>query len=665
MLKNFVSKFLLFFVIFVSLTLNVYGQDCDSLVVDGAEVFKDGFNLVEDIAQKLVNSGVDVRIRTITTFGRAGNLDQYELQLERSCNSWQDGNGRRKNNLLVLIVSVRDRKTGLYYGEQWANALKDDWLRIQADHMNPQFKRGDFAGGFTAGINEINRLVNLHLHPAPVEPASPPLVIVQPPVQPSEPVDLSGLWRVMGWFFGLAVLSALGFLFWQLKLRSEKRRASQQKAVVRKQAAATRVNELNASITVLETEIEGLRKGISAADLESLHQSLNKTKELTDSGTLKYADADKSAGDPSRPKLSETEYKAIEQSYDEVIESLNVADKSLKNTQASLKNIERLIVEAPEKHAGISARVENVRQVVAGGKEVFDRLNENFVASSWKSVKGNGTAALSQIDQSVLALGEAAINIKNHEWEKTEVSFKIANDGLDKAESLIRSIIAIEKSLQATRDDAPNEIKAARADINNARDYIKKYDEDIRDSLETDLQTAEEVLADAVMEMKDSRPDYFEVSKHIKKAHESADKILVEARSEHETAERLRQKAASTLKTAKSRVSKAKEYIEDHSSDVDSDAENKLKEARRLLREAESASDLNMIIILAGQADDFGKSAYKLAEDDVSSAYVPPPVYNSPSTGGGSTDWGFSGSGGGGSSSFSSGGSGGGGSSSW
>lgn len=735
-----------------------YAQNCDSLVVDEAGVFKGGIGSVEEAAQKLVNSGADVRVRTVTTFGSAGNLDQYESRLEKSCSSWQDSNGVRKNNLIVLAISLRERKTGLYYGSQWNGALSGGWLRIQSDHMNPRFKSGDFVGGFVAGINEVNRMVDIYLHPEPVQQTSPPVVIIQPQSQPSEPVDLSGLWRVLGWLVSLGALAGLGFLLWQLKLRSEKRRAAQQKAVLRKQAASSRVNELSDSLSALEACITGLKGNVSDDDLNPVVSNLGKIKRLIDSAVLKYSDVDKSAGDPSRSRLSEAEYEATERSYDGVLKALDDANISLGVGEELVQNLKRMMAEIPsqiqearslldatsqeigladkkgfitghlldsvaksrefiaeaektlrEKNfseasrhvsdskksslsaleaardlpkrkealerelSGLNSRVDNIKRSIIEGKTVFDRISDEYAQSSWKSVKGNGTEAVKRVNQSVekIIAAEIKITMAHQEWDKAEVLFKEIATDLDQAESLMRSIVSLEQNLQTARKDSQKEVDTADEDIKKARDYIHKYDDDIKESLESDLKKAEKDLAVAVSELKNDKPDYFDVVKYARLANEEADKILAEARSEHETAERLRQKAAGALRDAKSRVSKAKEYIEDHSGDVDSDAKTKLKKAKKVLEEAESTNDLNMLIVLSGQANDFGKDAFKLAEDDVSSAHKSSSYdwgssssgssYSSPSSDG-SSDWG----GGGGSSSFSfGGGGGGGGSSSW
>jgi hypothetical protein len=132
---------------------------CDQIVIDEAGVFANGADSVQNAANQLIRSGADVRVRTIQTYGNAGNLDRYEAQLEQQCLSWTDTSRNRKNNLVVILVAIQERQTGIYYGSQWEKALENKWTQIQSEIMNPRFVQGDFAGGVIDGIQEINRLI--------------------------------------------------------------------------------------------------------------------------------------------------------------------------------------------------------------------------------------------------------------------------------------------------------------------------------------------------------------------------------------------------------------------------------------------------------------------------------------------------------------------------
>jgi uncharacterized membrane protein YgcG len=145
--------------------------NCDEILVDAAEVFSDAAPL-EAIADRLSLQGADAYIRTIKSSGTAGDLDAYAEQLIRECAAWRDENGDRKENLLLVMIAVDDRKTGIYYGKQWNNALDDQWLQIQQTEMNPRFREGDFTGGFVAGLEAIEQRIQPTALPTPIQEAA-------------------------------------------------------------------------------------------------------------------------------------------------------------------------------------------------------------------------------------------------------------------------------------------------------------------------------------------------------------------------------------------------------------------------------------------------------------------------------------------------------------
>jgi hypothetical protein len=75
-----------------------------------------------------------------------------------------------KNNLVVVMISVAEHKTGIYYGSQWGTALDSAYLTIQTDSMNPRFRDGDLTGGMTAGLDALRQVIKNQLHPQSIAP---------------------------------------------------------------------------------------------------------------------------------------------------------------------------------------------------------------------------------------------------------------------------------------------------------------------------------------------------------------------------------------------------------------------------------------------------------------------------------------------------------------
>lgn len=166
MRKNMPRLILIFVVgiLYMSPGSMAMAQSCDALVVDESNVLNGHTQEIEQAAQKLVNLGADVRVRTYQTMNGSGNLDTFIKQVEQQCPSWKTPQGR-KGNLLVFVHVRQERAAGIFSGLTFKEPIDANYARIIADHMRPHFKQNDFAGAFTAGMEETHRALDMHLHP--------------------------------------------------------------------------------------------------------------------------------------------------------------------------------------------------------------------------------------------------------------------------------------------------------------------------------------------------------------------------------------------------------------------------------------------------------------------------------------------------------------------
>jgi hypothetical protein len=189
----------------------------------------------------------------------------------------------------------------------------------------------------------------------------------------------------------------------------------------------------------------------------------------------------------------------------------------------------------------------------------------------------------------------------------------------DEAESLVAAISELDASLVTARRDAPAEITAARADIQKAWEYIARYDDDIRESLEEDLRTAEGLVAAAEEELKQAKPDYLRVFKLAREANDNADHILAQARDDREAAVRLRARAASAMRDAEAEVAMVERYIQVRHPFVRDAARNRLTDATEALRQARVTAEAGAQLELAQRAESAARDAYAMAQRDVDS----------------------------------------------
>lgn len=108
----------------------------------------------------------DVYVRVLLRVPGA-DLDAWQAGMQAQCANWRDEVGLRKATLVVLAVAVDDRKTGLYYGADFAPALDQEWERIQTTYMNPFFQQGAIGAGVANGLSGIATVLTEHAAAAP------------------------------------------------------------------------------------------------------------------------------------------------------------------------------------------------------------------------------------------------------------------------------------------------------------------------------------------------------------------------------------------------------------------------------------------------------------------------------------------------------------------
>src|SRR3989344_1047531 len=270
----------------------------------------------------------------------------------------------------------------------------------------------------------------------------------------------------------------------------------------------------------------------------------------------------------------------------------------------------------------IKTEIDKVNKFIDSGHAAFSAISAEFAEACWESVRGNGVEAEERLESARESVEEVAVlaSMEHQKWDQALDLITETSKQLKETVSLIRSIIALEKSLKNAKNDCQKEVQVAHTDIRNAWEYINQHDADISEQLEVELKDAEEILHSAVMELEKSKPNYLKVVKDAQMANEIADKILVNARSEHEAMERLRQKAETSLRDATAACSKAREYIEDHSSDVGVEAKQRLNQATAKLPMITSTGDLEVKIKFAKDAEVLADDAYKGAQKNVDDA---------------------------------------------
>src|SRR5438445_11361625 len=174
-------------------------------------------SLTETVKNLETRKGSQISVLIVpTTDGEA--IEQFSL---RVAEAWKIGR-RKVDDGALLVIAKNDRHLRIEVGYGLEGALTDATTkRIIDEDITPKFKTGDFAGGVSAGINRMIRVIDGEKLPAP-EPAhwqSPGLSSF---IDPLNPFVIFGLFVVgtvlrtlLGRLIGsLATSSIVGFLAW-------------------------------------------------------------------------------------------------------------------------------------------------------------------------------------------------------------------------------------------------------------------------------------------------------------------------------------------------------------------------------------------------------------------------------------------------------------------
>ncbi|HEX6288507.1 MAG TPA: TPM domain-containing protein [Herpetosiphonaceae bacterium] len=330
---------------------------CDQVVVDSAGVFGSEIQRVGEAAERLAETGAEVRVRTIATYAPSSSLDAFAEQLIGGCATWHDANGDRVSNLLLLIVAIEDRETGAYYGAQWTGALDSEWQAIQTDQMNPLFRDGDFAGGFVAGLDAMNQSIAGAAKPGdnavPAQPAVPAAV-------PGEGIGVPG--GALGVLLLVLVLgSAAGGLFAYQRER-KRRQAAQQQARLAKQGAVEQIIALPQRIKHLETRVTTTVPQVAAEDAAPLNAALGTAQQIANTMLLDYEQLDDH--DPERRGLKVDQYNAITAAYQKICATAQEVAQAADELETRLTTLEAAMRQTPQAVIDSRAAIEQATAAI-------------------------------------------------------------------------------------------------------------------------------------------------------------------------------------------------------------------------------------------------------------------------------------------------------------
>lgn len=114
----------------------------------------------------------------------------------------------------------------------------------------------------------------------------------------------------------------------------------------------------------------------------------------------------------------------------------------------------------------LRTRIANAKASTESARQCFDRVVAAYAAPNWESVKGNGTEAENRIlaAEQALASAEELSDVSHQQWDEAISAMQEGNMLLDKAVSLLSSIIKLEGFLNDAKEHAKQEVAAVQSE---------------------------------------------------------------------------------------------------------------------------------------------------------------------------------------------------------
>ncbi|MTV16099.1 MULTISPECIES: YgcG family protein [Bradyrhizobium] len=173
-------------------------------------------SLTDRLKDLETRKGSQIAVLIVPTTGEE-TIEQFSI---RVAEAWKIGR-KKVDDGALLVVAKNDRHLRIEVGYGLEGVLSDAVThRIIDEDITPKFKAGDFAGGVSAGVDRMIRLVNGEQLPAP-EPEhwqAPNLVDLANPVTIFIVIIVAGVLRgILGRLLGsIATGGVVGFFTWMV-----------------------------------------------------------------------------------------------------------------------------------------------------------------------------------------------------------------------------------------------------------------------------------------------------------------------------------------------------------------------------------------------------------------------------------------------------------------
>lgn len=457
-MNRFTKTILTLLVMFIIPVASIMAYDYGAPISDRADIFSSAeeISLLDQINQFEMELETEVHIITVPNMG-GKSRDNFALHLKDTTSEFRADDGKWVENVIILLIAMDERETGIYYGDRWKKTLDKNWNRIYEDSMKSNFGAGKFERGFRSAMKEIYRLVDLELNP-----------VVK------DPVNLTGLWILLGALAGIGLMVALIMLinktikkFVRNKLALENARSRVHKLQARFYETALASKNLRVKI---KAQLEEVSKLVHRDDLFEFLQIFDRDTTGIVALINSFVALEKeNLGGDEKDVTTET-YRFVATEMSSMLENIDEIKESSKSIQKNLVKTSQIAKKIPMILDNAEGTLSDSKNMV----QMIDDLGYNVPESRKLLILANE------------AIQKAKDGIKSKHLRTAardaESASKFGKQAADKAEYLPKWHEELEERIpktEATLEKCKGEIEVAR------KVYLKLVDMYSADCLES------------------------------------------------------------------------------------------------------------------------------------------------------------------------------------
>lgn len=292
--------------------------------------------------------------------------------------------------------------------------------------------------------------------------------------------------------------------------------------------------------------------------------------------------------------IEKKDWDTAEQSLFEAGKQFKAAIAAAEELPQIKRRLETRVAEVKKSLADFSAKRDNA-------KFAFTTMQGNYAEAAYHSVVGNGSEA-EVLQHDLLQLIEASLaDIQSQDWKEAAAKLAHAVDVWEQIETLLLAVVSLRDQLVKTKKAAEDEVAEAKRSIVVAENCLSNNPKFATAKYRSDLDEAARLVSEAEALAQATLPDVVRILALATKADAFADDTLAltqdavaQAKRQAERAERMRQDALG-------RVDEVRQYLASHRSDVSSTESSRLNQIEAELATLRRHTDVQSIIMFAGQ----------------------------------------------------------------